>query len=516
MRLRSVLCPGAALMLASLVAAEAASDVISLTASSFESVVNPEPLILVEFFAPWCGHCKALAPHYEEAATALKEKNIKIAKVDCVEEPDLCQAHEVQGYPTLKVFRNGSANDYTGPRKADGIISYMVKQSLPAVSDVTAANHEEFQKADKVVAIAYLASSTEAPAVEFSAAAEKHRDDYLFGLSTDKDAIAAAGVKPPAVVVYRSFDEPKTEYPLPVSAVTTAELEEWIADLAVPVIDEVSGENYAVYANSPKPLAYLFLDPSDEKKQAHIEAIRPVAQKYKAKVNFVWIDAIKFGDHAKALNIMDTKWPAFVVQDLKQQLKYPLDQSKDVTPEAAGEWVQQYLDGKLEPALKSAPIPETQDEPVFTLVGKQFDEIVFDDSKDVFLELYATWCGHCKRLKPIWDSLGEKYAPLKEKITIAKMEAQENDLPPSVPFRVAGFPTIKFKPAGTREFIDYDGDRTLESLVAFVEEHAKNSLELPKAEPVVPVEDAAQTPLAAETPVATPAASATPEAHDEL
>ncbi len=53
MRLRSVLCPGAALMLASLVAAEAASDVISLTASSFESVVNPEPLILVEFFAPW-------------------------------------------------------------------------------------------------------------------------------------------------------------------------------------------------------------------------------------------------------------------------------------------------------------------------------------------------------------------------------------------------------------------------------------------------------------------------------
>lgn len=98
----------------------------------------------------------------------------------------------------------------------------------------------------------------------------------------------------------------------------------------------------------------------------------------------------------------------------------------------------------------------------------------------------------------------------------AKMEAQENDLPPSVPFRVAGFPTIKFKPAGSREFIDYDGDRTLESLVAFVEEHAKNSLELPEAEPVVPVEDAAQTPLAAETPVATPAASATPEAHDEL
>ena len=56
------------------------------------------------------------------------------------------------------------------------------------------------------------------------------------------------------------------------------------------------------------------------------------------------------------------------------------------------------------------------------------------------------------------------------------MEAQENDLPPSVPFRVSGFPTLKFKRAGSREFIDYEGDRSLESLIAFVEENAKNSL----------------------------------------
>ena len=46
-----------------------------------------------------CGHCKALAPHYEEAATTLKEKNIKLAKVDCVDEAELCQVHGVQGYP---------------------------------------------------------------------------------------------------------------------------------------------------------------------------------------------------------------------------------------------------------------------------------------------------------------------------------------------------------------------------------------------------------------------------------
>ena len=90
-----------------------ASDVINLTAENFDSVVNPEELILVEFFAPWCGHCKALAPHYEEAATSLKEKGIKLAKVNCVDEADFCQSNGVQGYPYVAAFLPRSAFELT-------------------------------------------------------------------------------------------------------------------------------------------------------------------------------------------------------------------------------------------------------------------------------------------------------------------------------------------------------------------------------------------------------------------
>jgi len=71
-----------------------------------------------------CGHCKALAPEYEEAATQLKEKNVALAKVDCTVEADLCKEYGVEGYPTVKVFRGpDNVKPYQGARKAPQYVS---------------------------------------------------------------------------------------------------------------------------------------------------------------------------------------------------------------------------------------------------------------------------------------------------------------------------------------------------------------------------------------------------------
>ncbi|KAJ3382276.1 protein disulfide-isomerase precursor [Entophlyctis sp. JEL0112] len=448
-------------------ASEAKSDVVVLTDTTFHSWVQAEDLALVEFYAPWCGHCKALAPEYEIAASTLLADKIKLAKVDCTAEKTTCADVGVSGYPTLKVFRKGISSDFKGERKAMSIITTMRKQALPALSLVSAADITEFKAKDKVVVVGYFSDNISKKFKAFDAVANALRDDYVFGYTTDK----VEGIKPPSVVLYKQFDEGENKF---AGKFTEDELVIFIKTNSVPLIDEIGPENYQKYVQTGLPIAFTFVANDDQRKEL-TEVLTPIAKSAKGKISTVFIDANKFGSHAKNLNLKEGEWPAFAINEPAKNLKFPF-KGKKLTTKALQKFVDDYLAGDVEPDLKSEPIPASNDAPVKVVVGKNFEEIVLDKKKDVFLEVYAPWCGHCKKLAPVWEELAEIVAADKN-IVIAKMDGTENDFPKDVNVAVQGFPTLKLWKAKTNEIVDYDGgDRSLEPLLAFLKKNASNKV----------------------------------------
>merc|ERR1711992_348108 len=161
----------------------------------------------------------------------------------------------------------------------------------------------------------------------------------------------------------------------------------------------------------------------------------------------------------------ESELPSMRIIRLEEDMSKFRPESTELSDANMRSFIKQYMDGSLKPHLMSQDVPEDWDkEPVKVLVGKNFVEVALDTNKDVLVEFYAPWCGHCKQLAPTWDKLGEKYKD-HENIIIAKMDSTANELE-SV--KVQGFPTIKLFKKGDNTVIDYNGERTLDGLLSLL------------------------------------------------
>ncbi|KAL9833473.1 protein disulfide-isomerase [Geothlypis trichas] len=453
-------------------AQEEEDGVLVLRANSFEQALAEHRYLLVEFYAPWCGHCKALAPEYAKAAAKLKAEGseIRLAKVDATEESELAQQFGVRGYPTIKFFKNGdkaAPKEYTAGREADDIVSWLRKRTGPAaasLADVAAA--EALVDSSEVVVIGFFKDSASEAAKEFLQAAEAV-DDIPFGISSSADVFTKYQISKDSVILFKKFDEGQNNFE---GDLTKDNLLNFIKSNSLPLVIEFTEQTAPkIFGGEIKTHILLFLPKSVSDYQGKLDNFKSAAGDFKGKILFIFIDS-DHSDNQRILEFFGLKkeeCPAVRLITLEEEMTKYKPESDELTADKIKEFCNKFLAGKIKPHLMSQDLPEDWDkQPVKVLVGKNFEEVAFDENKNVFVEFYAPWCGHCKQLAPIWDKLGETYRD-HENIVIAKMDSTANEVEA---VKIHSFPTLKFFPAGSgRNVIDYNGERTLEGFKKFLE-----------------------------------------------
>ncbi|KAB5533621.1 disulfide-isomerase [Coniochaeta sp. 2T2.1] len=449
----------------------AAFHVAKLTQANFTNFVSSNETLFLWIYAPLCPYCQALVQEYEEAAAALKHKNTKLAKVDCTEEKDLCNEYGVRSYPDLKVLRGPtSITPFTGPRNVDGIVS-MTRQSLPVVSKLDMENIVDFKSADDNVLVAYIAAEDAVSKATFTRAAEQLRHRFLCGFLDGIDAAEPGGLPSPRIVLYKNKgEEHEEEFSQPFESEA---IKHFALNAMIPLVGEINSDTFGVYQELGLPVGWIFSETLEERLRLG-ELLRPIASTQKGEIRFGTIDAVEYASTATDLNLEATKFPAFAIVDFATNKKFPFNQTAKITHEGIADFVQDFINGVIEPSITSQPIPEKQDSPVTVVVGHSFQDVVVKNDKDVLVQIYAPWCGHSKRLAPIYDILGSEYADsnLTDRVTVAKIDGTSNDVPDGIP---KGYPMLMLYAAGSKDTpIRYDGDRSLEDLVRFVAEKGKH------------------------------------------
>lgn len=433
---------------------------------NFESFLANNKFAFVKFYAPWCGHCKSMAPAYSKLAQRMKaEKDgVAIAKVDATVENELGSKFGVQGFPSLKFFINGQPVDYQGGRDEDAMFNWLKKKTGPSSAEITEAKDLE-EHAEKNLSVLFLFPENDTNALNNFMAVAAGYDDVPFAYSTSQDFKTKYEVDQKyAFIVFRNFDDGR-KFLVSEEMPATQNMKTFFEAVRFPMVMEFDQKAAERIFGSESPAMIFFTEDNND---SHYDAFKQVASERRADILFTK-SSITGGLGARLsefLGVDKTMSPTVRIIKFKNG---SLDKFKvtDFTKEGLNQALDDFKASKLTAYYKSSPTPETNDEPVKTITGDNFEDLVLNNDKFVLLESYAPWCGHCKQLEPIYKELAEKFANVKN-LVIAKMDATLNEHPS---LNVKGFPTINFfKPGAKSTPETYSGERTLEAFVKYLEE----------------------------------------------
>lgn len=342
----------------------ASSPVLQLTTSNFKSkVLNSNGVVLVEFFAPWCGHCQALTPIWEKAATVLKGV-VTVAALDADAHQSLAQEYGIRGFPTIKVFAPGKPPvDYQGARDVKPIAEFALKQVKALLKDrlngkgkATGGSNEKTETSSSVELNSgnfdeLVLKSKELWIVEFFApwcghckklAPEwKKASNNLKGkvklghvdCDAEKSLMSRFKVQGfPTILVFGADKDSPIPYEgaRTASAIESFALEQLETNIAPPEVTELHSPDVLEEKCGSAAICFVaflpdILDSKAEGRNRYIQQLLSVAEKFKrSPYSYVWVAANKQPDLEKHVGVGGYGYPALVALNLKKAVYAPL------------------------------------------------------------------------------------------------------------------------------------------------------------------------------------------------
>eukprot|EP00033_Pygsuia_biforma_P002739 GCRY01003023.1.p1 GENE.GCRY01003023.1~~GCRY01003023.1.p1 ORF type:complete len:451 (+),score=101.81 GCRY01003023.1:52-1404(+) len=303
---------------------ENTSSCVILTDDNFEDNIE-NGVWFIKFYAPWCGHCRRLAPIWEDLAHEMVENpDVHVGKIDCTENK-LCRTYDVRGFPTLKLFKSGEfMSDYKGERSFSSLKKYLNRKLEPSLQVVTA---EELQSSVKKNALSFVlfdGTSLETDSLDrighqFSECAQF----FVVDNASPSFLLSAYGItSTPAFLAVSDGAKRVLEYD---GDFTKNDMEQFVSAHRYPALIELDGSNfYDVTHTLDKPTLIAVVPKKQQGSNKVMNAMRSVALEGETDYQFAYIDADVYGTHLKRFGYdpkTTTGW--LLLLDAPRMVHYP-------------------------------------------------------------------------------------------------------------------------------------------------------------------------------------------------